>query len=117
MRLAAVLKSPGHAYNDADISELLSFRHKPLLEDLNTKYPFWSSVVSNPSGTKLLNLLHVNEFEISARHYSPAGNGDVLDIIVHKNTRLSESVGSHIMDSDHLPIFVHLLDNIRTRNV
>jgi hypothetical protein len=29
--LAAVCKSPGHAWNDADIIELLSFRHKSLL--------------------------------------------------------------------------------------
>jgi exonuclease III len=33
---AAVYKSPGHAWNDADITELSSFRHKSLLAgDLN----------------------------------------------------------------------------------
>jgi hypothetical protein len=40
-------------------------------------------------GAKVLNLLHINEFEISAlqcpTHYSPAANDDVLNIVVHKN--------------------------------
>jgi hypothetical protein len=57
--LAAVCKPRGHAWNDADNIELLSFRHQSLLAgNLNAKYPFWNSVVSNPSGAKLLNLLH-----------------------------------------------------------
>jgi exonuclease III len=48
--LAAVHKSPGHTWNDADIIELLNFRSKSLLAgDLNAKHPFWNSVVSNPS--------------------------------------------------------------------
>jgi hypothetical protein len=56
--LAAVYKSPGHAWNDADITELLSFRHKLLLAgDLNAKQPLWNSVDSNTSEAKLLNLL------------------------------------------------------------
>jgi hypothetical protein len=51
-------KSPGHAWNDADIIELLSVRQKSLLAgDLNAKHPLWNSVVSNPSGLKLLNLI------------------------------------------------------------
>jgi hypothetical protein len=29
--IAAVCKSPGNAWNDADITELLNFRHKSLL--------------------------------------------------------------------------------------
>jgi hypothetical protein len=57
MLLAAVCKSPGCAWNDADIIEVLSFRRKSLLAgDLNAKHPFWNSIVSNPSGSKLLNL-------------------------------------------------------------
>jgi hypothetical protein len=85
---AAVCKSPGHAWIDADIIELLSFRHKSILAgDLNAKHPCWNSAVSNPSGKKLLDLFDVNEFKISApqcpSHYSPTGNGDVLDIVVH----------------------------------
>jgi hypothetical protein len=64
--LAAVYKSPGHAWNDADIVELLSFRHKSLLAgDLNAKHPVWNGVVSNYSGAKLLDLLHTKKFEIS----------------------------------------------------
>jgi hypothetical protein len=109
MLLATVCKSPCHVWNDADIIEFLSFRHTSLIaRGLNAKYLFWNSVVSNTSGAKILNLLHNNEFDISApqcpTHYSPAGNADVLDIIVHKNVRLSEVTVSDIMESDHLPI-------------
>jgi hypothetical protein len=64
-----------------------------LAGDLNAKHPFWNSRVSNPSGEKLLNLFDLDDFEISApqcpTHYSPAGNGDVLDIVVHRNMKLS----------------------------
>jgi hypothetical protein len=53
-------------WNDADITELLSFKPKTILAgDLNAKNPFWNSAVSNPSGDKLLHLFEVNEFEIS----------------------------------------------------
>jgi exonuclease III len=39
--LAAVYKSPGIAWSDADINELLRFRHKSVLAgDLNAKHPF-----------------------------------------------------------------------------
>jgi hypothetical protein len=42
--LAAVYKSPTHAWNDADIIELLHFKHKSLLTGyLNTKYPLWNT--------------------------------------------------------------------------
>jgi hypothetical protein len=120
--LAVVCKSPGYIWNDADIIELLSFRHKPLLAgNLNAKHPFWNSIVSNPSGEKLLNLLPINEFEISApcclSYYSPVGNSDVLDIVVHKNFWLLELIFSDILDSDNLPIIFPLLDHVRTGNL
>jgi hypothetical protein len=102
------VKLPGHAWNDADIAELISFRHVSTAGNLNAKHTFWNSLVSNTSGVKLLNLLHISESEISAPRcptdYSPAGNGDVLDIVVHKNIRLLEFIVSAILDSDHLPI-------------
>jgi hypothetical protein len=92
--LTAVCKLPGHAWNDVNITELLGFGHKSLLADLNPKLQFLHSIVSNPSGAKLLNLLHINEFKISApqcsTHYCPAGSGDVLHIVVHKDVPLSE---------------------------
>jgi hypothetical protein len=95
--LAAVYKSPGYSWNVADITELLSFTHKaPLTGDLNAKHPIWNSVVSNPTCVKLLNLLHTNEIEISApqcpTHYSFTDNGEVYDVVVHKNVRLSEVI-------------------------
>jgi hypothetical protein len=87
---------------------------------MNAKHPFWKSIFSKPSGAKLLNLLYVNEFEISTpqcpTHFSPKGNGDVL-AIVHKNVRLTEVIVPDILDSDHLPIIFHLLDHIRSRNL
>jgi hypothetical protein len=63
-------------------------------------------------------LFDLDDFEISApqcpMHYSPAGNGDVLDIVVHKNIRHSDVIDSDILDSDHLPILFHILDHVRT---
>jgi hypothetical protein len=114
--LASVYTSPGRAWSDADIIELLSFRRKSFFADLNTKHPFWNNIVSNPSGAKLLNLLHINDFEISApqcpTQYSPTGNGDMLDIGVHKDIRLPKVIFSDILDSDNIPIIFHLLDHI-----
>jgi hypothetical protein len=40
----------------------------------------------------------------------------VLDIVVHKNIRLSEVIVTDILDSDHLPIVFHLVDHVRTMN-
>jgi hypothetical protein len=65
--LAAVYKSPGRAWSDADIIELLSFRRKSILAgDLNAKHPCWNSAISNSSDEKLLHLCDINQFEISA---------------------------------------------------
>jgi hypothetical protein len=50
-------------------------------------------------------------------HYSPLRNEDVLDIVVHKNIRHSNLIVSDILDSDHLPITLHILDHVRTQNV
>jgi hypothetical protein len=96
-----VYKSPGRTWSDAEISELLSLRHKCILAvDLNAKHPSWNSAVSNPSGEKLLQYFDRNDFEISVpqcpTHYSPEGSGDVLDIVVHKNIRLSNGMVSDI---------------------
>jgi hypothetical protein len=91
-----------------------------LARDLNAKHPSWNSAVSNPSGETLLQLFDASEFEISAPqcpiHYSHVGNGDVLDIVVHKNIRLSNVIVSDILDSDHLPIIFHILHHVRTQN-
>jgi hypothetical protein len=120
--LATVYKSPGRAWSDADVIELLSFGNKSVLAgDVNAKHPFWNSAVSNPSGEKLLELFDSSEFEISAplcpTHYSPAGNGDLLDIVVHQNVRMTEIIVSDVLDSDHLPILFHILDHVTTRNL
>jgi hypothetical protein len=45
------------------------------------------------------------------------GNGNVLDIVVHKNIRLSNAIVSDILDSDHLQIIFYILDHVRTKNV
>jgi hypothetical protein len=92
--LAAVYKSPGHARRDARITELLRFRNTSLLAgDLNAKHPVWNSEFVKPSGEKPSDLFDFSYFEICApqchTHYSPAGKGDVLDIVVHQNVRFS----------------------------
>jgi hypothetical protein len=49
-------------------------------------------------------------------HYSPAGNGDVLDIVVHKSIK---SVTRHfydILDSDHLPVLFHIPGHVKINN-
>jgi hypothetical protein len=94
-----------------------------LAGDLNAKHPFWNSAVSNPSGEKLMALLDLSEFEISApqypTHYSTAGNGDVLDIVVHQNIRVSDVIVSDTLHSlsDHLPILFHIVDRVKIRNI
>jgi hypothetical protein len=66
-------------------------------------------------------LFDTSEFEISApqcpTHHFTVGNGDVLDIVVHKNIRLSDVIVSEILDSDHLPITFHILDHVRTKQI
>jgi hypothetical protein len=47
----------------------------------------------------------------------PMGNGDVLNIVVHKNIRLSDVIVSDILDSYHLPILFHILDHVRTKQI
>jgi hypothetical protein len=68
-----------------------------------------------------LELFDISDFEISAphcpTHYSPAGNGDVLDTVFHQNVRLSKVIVSDVLDSDHLPIVFLVLDNVTTRNL
>jgi hypothetical protein len=57
-------------------------------------------------------LFDVSDFEISApqcpTYYSPLGNEDILDIVVHKNIRLSNIIVSDILDSGHLPVIFHI---------
>jgi hypothetical protein len=45
------------------------------------------------------------------------GNGDVLEILVHKNLRLSEFIVSDILRSSQLPIVFRLLVHIRIKNL
>jgi hypothetical protein len=120
--LAAVYKSPGKAWRDADITELFGFRRKSILAgDLNAKHPFWKSRILKPSCEKLLDPFDRNDFELSApqcpTHYSHAGNSDMLDIVDHKNIRMSDVIFSDILDSDHLSIEFHILEHVKTRNI
>jgi hypothetical protein len=68
-----------------------------------------------------LELFDISDFEISApqcpTYYSPAGNGDVLDIVFHQNVRLSKVTVSDVLASDHLSIVFPILDNVTTRNL
>jgi hypothetical protein len=108
--LAALYKSPGHTWNAADITELLSLRHKCILAgDLNAKHQSWNSAVSNPLGQKLLQLFDTNYFEISGPQ-SPS-------ILVHKNIRIWNVIVCDILVSDQLPIVFHIRDHVRTNKV
>jgi hypothetical protein len=68
----------------------------------------------------LLDLFDTNEFQISEQqfptHFSPAGNGEVPNIMVHKTVRVSINVVSNILDLDNVPIVFQLLDLLRTNN-
>jgi hypothetical protein len=65
-------------------------------------------------------LFNLSKFEISApqypTNYSHAGNGDMLDVVVHQNIRVSDVIVS-ILDLDHLPIIFHILDHIKIRHL
>jgi hypothetical protein len=62
----------------------------------------------------------LSEFEISApqcpTQHSPGGNGDVLDIVGHKDIKEWNIIVSDILNSVHLPVIIHILDNVRNRN-
>jgi hypothetical protein len=46
----------------------------------------------------------------------PAGNGDMLDTVIHQNIRMSDVIVSDILNSDQLPIIFHILDHVKIRN-
>jgi hypothetical protein len=80
---------------DTDINEILSLKDKTILAgDLNAKYPVWNSQISNRSSMSLINLQDNSDFQMLASqypiHYSPSGKGDVSDIVLHRNVRISE---------------------------
>jgi hypothetical protein len=71
MFLATLCMSPSSAWIDADITELLTFRHKSLVaEELDAKYPLYNSAASNPSGEKLRESIDINNLDISASQYT-----------------------------------------------
>jgi hypothetical protein len=92
-----------------------------LAGDLNAKLPFSNSAFSNSSGEKLMTFYDMSEFEITAprcpTRYSPAGNSDVLDILLHQNIRVPDVIASDILDSDHLPIIFHILGYVNIKNL
>jgi hypothetical protein len=62
-------------------------------------------------------LFDLRKFEISEpqcpTHYSSAGIGILLDIVVQQNIRVSDVIVYDILDSDHLPIIFHILDHVK----
>jgi hypothetical protein len=65
-------------------------------------------LLESPSGERLLKLFEGNDFQISApqypTHYTPQGNGDMLDIAHHIKVRLLNATVCITLDSDHLAI-------------
>jgi hypothetical protein len=41
----------------------------------------------------------------------------VLNIVVHRNVRLSDVIVSDVLDSDHVPIIFHIRDHVGTINL
>jgi len=72
--------------------------------------------LQTPQVRNSLTLPIKNDFQISAppspTHYAPRGNGDILDIAIHHNVRLSGITMSDVLDSDHLPIFFNILNQV-----
>jgi hypothetical protein len=50
-------------------------------------------------------------------HYSSARNGDMLDIMVYQNIRVSDVIVYDILDSDHVPKVFRILDHVKIRNI
>jgi hypothetical protein len=44
--------------------------------------------------------------------YTPRGNSNILDIVIHQNVRLSDVTVSDVLHSDHLQIFFHKPDHV-----
>jgi hypothetical protein len=118
---AAVYKPPSRVWSDAGVTGLLNFRGKSILaDDLNDKTPVWNGRASKLSGVRPLDLQDNSDFQISATqrptHCTPQESGDVLDIVVRRNVRFQMSTVSDILESDHLPILFHILDQVGTRD-
>jgi hypothetical protein len=68
-----------------------------------------------------LDLCDVYEIKISApqcpTHSSPTGNDDALDIAVHQSIGLSSIIVPDMRDSYRLPIVLHILDHVKTKNL
>jgi len=62
-----------------------------------------------------------SDFQISApqcpTHWTPQGNGDVLDIAVRRNFRLSDVTVADALDSDHLLTLFHILDHVGAKDI
>jgi hypothetical protein len=62
-----------------------------------------------------------SNFAISApqqtTHFVSDGSGDVLEIVAHKDVRLSDVSVLDIMDSGHLPIRFCILDHVKAREI
>jgi hypothetical protein len=43
------------------------------------------------------------------------GRVDVLDIVIHQNVCLSQAIVTNILDSDHIPGMLIILDHVRLR--
>jgi hypothetical protein len=106
-------KLPGQAWTDTDVTGLLAC-------DLNAKNPVWNRRVSSPWGKNLLDLYDNDDFQISApqcpTYYTTKVNGDTLDTVMQWNVRLSYVTLFEVTDSDHLPILIHILGHVSSRD-
>jgi hypothetical protein len=54
---------------------------------------------------------------LKSRCYSVPFMTPLRDFVVHQNSRVSVVIVSKILESYHLPIAFHILENIKTRNL
>jgi hypothetical protein len=88
----------------------------PQKKQVANKHPVWNSKISTPSGLKVVDLFDNCNFEIWApqhpTHFLPNGRCDVLDIVAHKDVRLSEvrilNIWIHITDLSYFAFWIIL---------
>jgi hypothetical protein len=117
--LAAVYKSPGRAWGDADITELSSFKPKTILAgDLNDKIHFCTVQLQILQVTNCYIYLMQTNLKFQPRNSPPIITlAEKVTCSILWSTKISLSdVVCDILESDHLPVIFHILDHTKSRN-
>ena len=117
--IAAVYHPPYRNINIPDLEKLTSIHpHFLITGDFNAKHQNWNSRLNSPKGIALNNYALENNLCVlapdSPTHYPWQENHfpDVLDICIVKAPVLVTELSTiNALDSDHLPILIHLSGN------